>query len=44
MTIIAETARQAKAAIKRLNNKTPDILGDIALRSTGGGYDIRSDQ
>jgi hypothetical protein len=27
MTIIAETARQAKAAIKRLNNKTPDIMG-----------------
>jgi hypothetical protein len=44
MTVIAETARQAKAAIKRLNNRTPDIAGDIALRSTGGSYDIRSDQ
>jgi hypothetical protein len=44
MGVIAETARQAKAAVKRINNRTPDIAGDIALRSTGGSYDIRSDQ
>jgi hypothetical protein len=44
MAIIAETARRAKAAIKRVNNQTPDILGDKALRCQGSQYDIRSDR